>query len=301
MSRFLDALRSGRPLLMDGAMGTELQRAGLATGECGELWNLAHPEVVRAVHQFYADAGAEVHLTNTFQAVRASTGWRPGSPAPTRYDERRALIVLQWTAYALARSACGPDGFVLGDVGSYTAADTGHEFSDLTLLRPAVQALGPVDGVLLETCSTPRAFRAVAVCRKLRPELPVLLSLTYHRDAAGDLVTLSGHRPEWYAERAAGHGVAALGVNCGREVGMDEIIEVTRRYRGANDLPLFARPNAGTPKQVGKGWKYPHTAAKMAARVQELLAAGAVMVGGCCGTGPGHIAAFGRAMSHRQS
>ena len=72
MSRFLDALRSGRVLLMDGAMGTELQRAGLKPGECGELWNLTHPERVRAIHQAYVDAGAEVLLTNTFQANPAA-------------------------------------------------------------------------------------------------------------------------------------------------------------------------------------------------------------------------------------
>src|SRR5271165_1475912 len=68
MSQFLEALRSGRVLLMDGAMGTELQRAGISSYECYELWNLAHPERVRAIHQAYVEAGAEVLLTNTFQA-----------------------------------------------------------------------------------------------------------------------------------------------------------------------------------------------------------------------------------------
>src|ERR1700682_3123200 len=68
MSSFLDALRSGRVLLMDGAMGTELQRAGLKPGECGELWSRTHPERGRPIHQAYVDAGAEVLLTNTFQA-----------------------------------------------------------------------------------------------------------------------------------------------------------------------------------------------------------------------------------------
>src|SRR5260221_8886645 len=67
-NRFLNALRSGRLLLMDGAMGTELSRAGLAAGECGELWNLTHPQLVRGIHKAYVDAGAEVLVTNTFQA-----------------------------------------------------------------------------------------------------------------------------------------------------------------------------------------------------------------------------------------
>src|SRR5258707_3028675 len=66
--RFLDALRSGRVLLMDGAMGTELQKAGLQPGECAELWNLTHPERVRDVHQAYVNAGAEIILTHSFLA-----------------------------------------------------------------------------------------------------------------------------------------------------------------------------------------------------------------------------------------
>ena len=69
MSAFLDALRSGRVLLMDGAMGTELRRAGLPDDECGATWNLTHPERVRAVHQAYVDAGADVLLTNTFDPM----------------------------------------------------------------------------------------------------------------------------------------------------------------------------------------------------------------------------------------
>jgi methionine synthase I (cobalamin-dependent) len=105
-------------------------------------------------------------------------------------------------------------------------------------------------------------------------------------------VTSSGHSPEWFANRARDWGLAALGVNCGRDIGMDEVIEIIRRYRRVTDLPLFARPNAGTPVRQGKRWVYPHTPERMAARLSELLEAGVCMVGGCCGTTPEHIAAF---------
>src|SRR5262249_1344370 len=121
---------------------------------------------------------------------------------------------------------------------------------------------------------------------------PLLLSLTYFRNDAGKLTTYSGHAPEWFAERATSYGVSALGVNCGRDIDMDDIIEIIRRYRKVTDLPLFARPNAGTPQQVDGRWVYPHTPEKMAARLPELLEAGVCMVGGCCGTTPKHIAAF---------
>jgi methionine synthase I (cobalamin-dependent) len=75
-------------------------------------------------------------------------------------------------------------------------------------------------------------------------------------------------------------------------MGMTEIIEIIRRYRDYTDLPLFARPNAGTPKRVRNRWVYPHTPEAMAARLPELLKAGVSMVGGCCGTTPAHVAAF---------
>ena len=87
-------------------------------------------------------------------------------------------------------------------------------------------------------------------------------------------------------------GVSALGVNCGRDIGMDDIIEIVRRYRQVTDLPLFARPNAGTPVCEGDRWVYPLTPAEMARRLPELLEAGISMVGGCCGTTPEHIAAM---------
>ncbi len=120
------------------------------------------------------------------------------------------------------------------------------------------------------------------------------MSLTFLRGASGKLVTLSGHRPEWFARRAKQYGIAALGVNCGRDISMEDCAEILRRYRSATDLPLFARPNAGSPAQVDGRWVYPHTPEAMAAKLPLLLEAGAAMVGGCCGTTPEHIAAFRR-------
>ena len=125
----------------------------------------------------------------------------------------------------------------------------------------------------------------------------VLLSLTYQRDPKGKIVTLSSHSPEWFAKRAKDWGVAALGVNCGRDMDMSDIIEIIRRYRQVTDLPLFARPNAGTPTKQDGRWVWPHSAESMAARLPELIEAGACMVGGCCGTTPEYIAAFRRVLN----
>jgi 5-methyltetrahydrofolate--homocysteine methyltransferase len=293
MSGFLDALRSGRVLLMDGAMGTELRRAGLPEDECGEIWNLTDPERVRAVHQAYVDAGADVLLTNTFQANR---------PTLTRCcGENSDLVRLCiQAAHRIIDSFTSADRFALVSVGPIVEPPRNTEFpllKDVATIAAsicfsaAMQGLEMLDGVLIETCSTPRVRFAIG---RMVVGMPVLLSLTYLRDAKRRIVTLSGHAPEWFARRAKGWGVAALGVNCGRDIDMGDTIEIVRRYRQETDLPLFARPNAGTPTQRNGRWVYPHSAESMAARLPELIEAGATMVGGCCGTTPEHIAAFRR-------
>ena len=296
MAQLLDVLHSGQFLLMDGAMGSELYQAGLQPGECGEAWNLTRPERVRAIHRAYADAGGRCLLTNTFQANPC---------ALVRHDREADLERIVIAGVRLARAAVGSEGFVLGDVGPLLISETDEEFSDWDdLARTAAAFTDPsasragIDGLLLETCSTPRALSAVEFLRHrvLEEDLPVLLSLTYLRRPDGALVTHSGHPPETFARHAARHGVAALGVNCGRDIGMEEVSAIVRRYRQATDLPLFARPNAGTPSETAGQRTYPRTPVLLAERLPELLEAGAVMVGGCCGTTPAHIAAFRAAL-----
>jgi 5-methyltetrahydrofolate--homocysteine methyltransferase len=301
MSRFGEALRSGRVLLMDGATGTELQRAGIRTAECYELWNLTHPERVRAIHQAYADAGADVLLTNTFQA-------NPG--ALRRHGLEQRLEEISRAAVELARAVAGPR-FVVVSVGPAGPASdplAGWGSDDLRRFLPAVAG---ADALVLETFSNRQAPALVRFVRDsglLPRDYPLLLSLTYERGATGLPRTHDGGSAEVLAAAAREAGVTALGVNCGRDMDPDGILEVIRGYRQATDLPLFARPNAGTPSSTkgrqagstedgqdgpdGEHLVYPHTPARMAAGLPALLAAGVGMVGGCCGTTPEHIAAF---------
>jgi 5-methyltetrahydrofolate--homocysteine methyltransferase len=280
MFPFLKALRSGRVLLMDGAMGTELQRAGLKREENSVPWNETNRERVRAVGQAYLDAGAEVLLTNTFLLNANDSD------------------LMDW--YRALKAMPVADYFRLASLGPLAGGIGPREFDRLRHFDvPEVWGIeipGVTTGLrrqfpdacLLETCSSPRVRFAIRRVRKEAEKLPVLLSLSYLRNTYGQLVTNSDHSPEWFAHRAETWGLAALGVNCGKDIGMDEVIEIVRRYRNVTKLPLFARPNAGTPK---KG-KYPLTPAEMARRLPELLEAGVCMVGGCCGTTPEHIAAM---------
>jgi 5-methyltetrahydrofolate--homocysteine methyltransferase len=285
MARFLETLRSGRVLLMDGALGTELQRAGLADGERAETWNLTRPQEVLAVHRAYVVAGADGLLTNTFLAL---------SPSLVRDRESSGdLDPILHEALSLARSAAGPDRFVFADVGPTLEAVDLEALAANEVLARAVRLLTRADGLLLETYSTGRAADAVRFVRQVVADsphraTPVLLSMTYQRGPGGELTTFSGDAPEMVARLARPD---ALGVNCGRDIGMGEVLEIVRRYRSETDLPVFVRPNAGTPTRTEEGWVYPLTPERMAAALPELLEAGVTMVGGCCGTRPAHIAA----------
>lgn len=264
---------------MDGAMGSELLRAGARAGECLEAWNLTRPDAVKAIHQSYIDAGARVLLTNTFQANIASLS-RHG------LQDRQEEIVR--AGVGLARECAGQDGFVFGDIGP----------TDPEAVANVASVFDEADGVLLETWSDASAVLAARRCReRLSPQRPLLLSMTYRRDDDGRPCTLSGHGPEFFAEQAEAAGVAALGVNCGRDIGIETIIEILRRYRTATSMPLFARPNAGTPTRTGAGWEYPCTPGQFADGVADIVKAGAVMIGGCCGAGPKHIAALRTALA----
>jgi methionine synthase I (cobalamin-dependent) len=281
---FLSALSSGPPLLMDGAMGSGLLAAGF---RCPERACLEGAGRVRGIHAGYVESGARVLLTNTFQL---------NPVALARHGLEQHLETIGRKALLIARSAA-PGAWVLGDVGPMFSPGGGVEFQDRAALARVLAALEGADGILFETCSGPAALSAVQYALHRIPEeegVPLLLSLSYHRDGAGNLVTCSGHGPETYARHAARHGVAALGVNCGREVDVADACAVLRRYREHTDLPLFARPNAGTPDAGGR---YPRTAEQMAAGVPALVEAGARMIGGCCGTTRGHIAAFAEALA----
>ena len=120
----------------------------------------------------------------------------------------------------------------------------------------------------------------------------MLISCAYRRTAAGQLRTYHEHSPTECAQAAHHDAVEALGVNCGTDIRLAELLEILAAYRSVTDLPLFVRANAGTPKQIDGQWVYPETPESMAAWLPELFKAGVAMIGGCCGTTPAYIAAF---------
>jgi 5-methyltetrahydrofolate--homocysteine methyltransferase len=285
MNRLIEALHSGRVLVMDGAMGTELQRLGLRDDECSAEWNITHPEQVAAVHAAYLEAGAEVLLTNTFLANREALG---------RFALQHRLSEIWQAALANARLFTNPSPILLADVGPFVG-----NFSDDA--GPLIALSGSADGVLLETATATvaqglgRWLAAANHPNRGGPDTPLLISLAYQRTEARVWCAVLKYCAT--ISRTILHqqfGVAAIGANCGREIDMDDLLEIVRVYRDHTALPVFVRPNAGTPKRTASGWEYPRSPEYMADKLWPLLEAGVTMVGGCCGTTPAHIAAFRR-------
>ncbi len=280
MNRLLDALHSGRVILMDGPMGTELQRLGLRDGECSALWNLTHPEKVAAVHAAYLEAGAEVLLTNTFLA---------NHQALSQYHLQARLGDIWKAALENARIFPNPEPIVLADSTRLGGSETPP---DREQCRTLVDLARSADGFLLETLPAERAVPPGFLAYMLALEeqrMPFLASYTFgqsgnlalERSLCANFVRGLGRAP-----------VAAVGANCGKEIGMDDLLEIVHVLRWQTDRPLFIRPNAGTPRRTAAGWEYPRTPQEMADKLWPLLEAGVTMVGGCCGTTPAHIAAF---------
>jgi 5-methyltetrahydrofolate--homocysteine methyltransferase len=279
-----DALGGGPVILMDGAMATELFKKGLPFTEPPEKWNLERLAAVREVHEAYLAAGATCLLTNTFQA-------NPIALARHGLESRLPEIVEQ--AVRLARDARGPDRYVLASIGP------GGKPYDHSWLEHILPAFDGVDGILLETFGDVDAFWLVkygVLPRLGEKQIPVLVSISYTSNGAGVVSSLAGQSPLAVARLAAQYGVSAFGINCGKDTGLGEASAIIAEYRKAGDMPLFARPNAGTPTETPAGLVYPLQPADFAAWTPDMIRQGVRLLGGCCGTTPATIAAMREVM-----
>jgi 5-methyltetrahydrofolate--homocysteine methyltransferase len=290
LSRLLEAMK-GRVLLADGAMGTQLQHAGLESGGCGEAWNVDHPERVLAIQRAYAEAGSDCLITNTFGACRLML---------ERHGEADRVSAINEAGARIAREALGPrGGFVLGDIGPFGGLM--EPYGEIArsrveqAFREQARALvaGGVDAIIIET-QTALEELEIALAAAREAGTPVVIgSLAYDKMADEDEVrTMMGVSPETAAEFMAARQADILALNCGTGVDVAMAADVVRRYRRVSGLPVMAQPNAGQPVLEDFKVVYHETPEHMAAALPDLLAAGAAIVGGCCGSTPAHIRRF---------
>jgi 5-methyltetrahydrofolate--homocysteine methyltransferase len=289
-----NALRERR-LVSDGAMGTQLQSAGLEPGACGEAWNLTHPERVLAIQRRYVEAGADCLTTNTFGGCRIML---------ERHGHGDDVEAINRAGVEIARAAFGDrPGFVLGDIGPFGGVmapygdvepeEVGRAFEE----QARALVSGGVDAIIVET-QTSLDELGLAIDGARAAGAPcIIASLAFDVSPDGDLIrTMMGVAPEQAAAFARERGADVVGLNCGTGIDMARAREVVDFYRSACDLFIMVQPNAGLPVLENLQAVYKQTPREMAEGVGELLEAGATVVGGCCGSTPEHIHALREAV-----
>lgn len=288
-STILNAINE-RVLLADGGMGTQLIEADLQAGHAGAEWNLSHPDRVRAIQAAYVDAGADILITNTFQAS-------PLALARHGLAEKAYEINLQ--AARLARDCVGRTGYVFGDVGPFggflepLGNTSRSELEDAFSVQIAGLMDGGVDAVIVETMTAlDELAAAVAAARSGSANLPVIASVTFDRVADGGFRTMTGAGVADTVAIMTQHDVDVVGCNCGTGLHIGDYVQLVGEFRKLSDRPLMVQPNAGQPRLDRGRIVYDESPERMASEVPSLVTAGASIVGGCCGTTPEHIRLF---------
>ena len=285
---FLERLARGDVLIADGATGTTCQRMGLPIGVAPEEWVLSEPERIIELHRGFAEAGSDIVLTCTFggTAIRLADG-----PLVDRAAE------LNRRAAELAREAVGQEVLVAGSLGP-----TGQLCEPLGLLthdeaagayaeQAEALADGGVDLILLETmfCQLEAAAAIEGVRRAT--DLPFVLAFSFDRGTR----TMMGTSTAEVVELALEQGAAAVGANCGTSLDNMSSI-VAELAAAAPGLPLWVKPNAGLPRMTGDSAVYDVTPEDFAEAARGYVAAGARVVGGCCGSTSDHVRAIAEAI-----
>ena len=290
MPQFADIF-ADRPVLADGAMGTVVYGRGIFINRCYDELNLTDPGLILSIHEEYLQAGAEILETNTFGANRFrlarhglggkvaeinAAGVRLARQAVEHLKEKHASEA--WVA-----GSVGPLGVRLEPLGKTGLDEARAAFAEQI---HALTAAG-VDLLIIETMpALNEAHEALEAARETAPDLPVLVMVTVDDESN----CLDGSSPAQAAALLTEWGAGAIGVNC--STGPATVLTAIEAMRGATTLPLAAMPNAGMPRAVEGRNIYLCSPEYMASFARKAIAAGAQIVGGCCGTTPNHIRAM---------
>ena len=291
MKTIRDQVKAGRRLVSDGAWGTLLQQRGLKPGDCPELWCVERRADVLAIARAYVEAGADMIESNSFGGTRCKLEFFGLADRAAELNEAAASI---------SREAAGPDRHVIasmGPTGKLLLMGDVTEEDLYAAFREQAAALerGGADACCIETfAALDEACLAVRAARE-NTALEIVCTFTFEKTASGEFRTMMGVSPAQMAEALVREGAHVVGANCG--FGIEPMIPIVREIRqAAPETPILVQPNAGMPRNENGVTVFPDPPAVMAARVPELLAAGANIIGGCCGTTPDHIRAIAAAV-----
>ena len=293
-SAFDDLLSERGYLLADGATGTNLFDMGLESGEAPEAWLLEHPDRVQALHQSFVDAGSDIFLTNTFGGTRHRLKLHGLDDQVTSLNRTAARLARGIADEAdrpvLVAGSVGPTGELLTPLGKLEKTDAVNSFKEQ--IEGLVE--GGIDLVWIETISAPDELEAAAEAARSF-DLPVCATMSF--DSAGR--TMMGLTPRAFASLAADFNLDGFGANCG--VGASDLMSSVIGFADATPTqPIIAKANCGIPSYEDGRIVYSGTVEQMAAYAQLARAAGAKIIGGCCGTKPEHIRAMRSALDEEQ-
>jgi 5-methyltetrahydrofolate--homocysteine methyltransferase len=293
MNKLQSLLTSWPVVIADGAMGTMLFEAGLESGDSPQVWNVTHPDRVRAVHRAYLDAGSQVILSNTFGSNRFRLARHQLESRVAELNRAGASLLRAELEHAegkcLAAGDIGPSGELLAPLGKLTYAEAADAFGE----QAGALVAGGVDLIWIETMSALQEIQAaIEGVRRISVDIPIVVTLTFEKHGR----TMMGVSPAQAVKSMTELGVSALGGNCG--TGPEELLAVLRVMHDlAPALPLVFKPNAGIPELIGEITCYNATPASMAQAAMSAVPAGARIIGACCGSNPSHIRAMAEAMA----
>lgn len=275
------------PIILDGAMGTGLMKAGMSVDECTEKWAVEHPDVVMDIQKDYVEAGAQILYAPTFGANRIKLA---------EYGLENEIEFLNKELVALSKKAADGKALIAGDLTMtgqipYPVGDVPFEvFVDTYKEQARLLVEAGVDLMVIETMMSLQECRAAVLAIREVCDLPIMATMTYNEDGR----TLYGTPPEVAINVLQSLGVDAVGVNC--STGPEGMVPIVEKMAEYATIPLIAKPNAGLPELDGMETVYRMTPEDFARTGKKLIEAGASMIGGCCGTTPAHIKALAEAV-----
>lgn len=286
MHPLIQQLLTRRPVITDGAWGTQLQVRGLGLGEFPDTWNLTHPDRVAEVARAYVEAGSQVILTNTFGANRIRLAEQAATDRLLEINQRGVEISRQAAGrQARVFASIGPTGKLLMS-GDITVEELRAAFAE----QAQALAKAGADAVVVETMSDLEEAR-LAVSAARETGLPIVACMVFDSGKSKDR-TMMGNTPEQVAQVLTEAGADVIGANCGQ--GIAGFAAICQRLHAATDRPIWIKANAGLPAMVNGQAQYSTTPEEFVSYLPKLIEAGASFLGGCCGTRPEFIAALSR-------
>lgn len=287
MNSFLERIKAGELIVSDGGMGTQLAERGIDITGCVEKVNLTDPSILEDIAKSYAEVGAEIIQTNTF-------GASPLKLAMHGMEDKVGEIITE-AVKAVKKvigdkvyisGSCGPSGRILKPYGDCEAMDMAQSYK--TQAKALIE--GGVDIICVETMTDlAEAVMAIKAARDIDRKIPIMATMTFDPTPRG-YYTVMGVTIEAASAGMIEAGADLIGSNCGN--GIENMIEIARKFREVSKHPLIIQSNAGLPKITKGVLSYSESPEFMADKVVELKSIGVSVIGGCCGTTPEHIKAI---------